>query len=211
MLLATEEPSMSSLPLARRRVIRVFAVLGLGAAFAAAAAASAVEPPVVPPPFPSPRGKDWIGKPQSWDKLRGQVVLLDVWRYACSSCRATVPWVKDVRQRYADRGLVLVGVHTPAFTFEHERKNVESEVRRHGLSYSHLLDVDSAYMDALGTRGWPTVYLVDRCGRIRESEMGEVHLKDEAAQRLEGRIEALLAEPASACAAGSPAAAEARP
>ena len=198
---------MSPLPLAPLRVIRVFAALSV--AVASAGAASAVEPPAVPPAFPSARGKDWIGKPQSWDKLRGQVVLLDVWRYACSSCRATVPWVKDVRQRYAPRGLVLVGVHTPAFTFEHERKNVESEVRRHGLRYSHLLDDDSAYMDALGTRGWPTVYLVDRCGRIRDSEMGEVHLKDESAQRLEGRIEELLAEVASACAAALPAAAEA--
>jgi thiol-disulfide isomerase/thioredoxin len=197
---------MSPLPLAPLRVMLVLAVLSVAAA---AGAADDVAPaPATPPPFPKARAKDWIGKPQSWDKLRGQVVLLDLWRYACSSCRATVPWIKDVRQRYAERGLVLVGVHTPAFTFEHERKNVESEVRRHGLDYSHLLDNESAYMDALGTRGWPTVYLVDRCGRIRDFHMGEMYGRDESAKRLEARIEALLAEPASACAA--PAAAEAR-
>ena len=205
MLVATEEPSMSPLPLAPVRAMIVLAVLSVAAA--AGAADDAAQAPATPPPFPSARAKNWIGKPQSWDTLRGQVVLLDLWRYACSSCRATVPWIKDVRQRYAERGLVLVGVHTPAFTFEHERKNVESEVRRHGLDYSHLLDNDSVYMDALGTRGWPTVYLVDRCGRIRESEMGEVHAKDESAQRLEARIEALLAEPASACGAAPAAAA----
>jgi hypothetical protein len=128
-------------------------------------------------------------------------VLLDVWRYACTSCRATVPWVKDVRQRYAERGLVFVGVHTPAFTFEHEKDKVEAEVRRHGLDYPHLLDNDSAYMDALGAKAWPTMYLVDRCGRVRETQVGEVYAKDEDAQRLEARIEALLAEPASGCAA----------
>lgn len=197
---------MSPLPLAHVRVMLVLAALSVAAA--AVAADDETRTPGTPPPFPSARAKDWIGKPQSWDKLRGQVVLLDLWRYACSSCRATVPWIKDVRQRYAERGLVLVGVHAPAFTFEHERDKVESEVRRHGLTYSHLLDNDSAYMDALGARGWPTVYLVDRCGRIREAEMGEVHARDESAQRLEARIEALLAEPASAC--GAAAAAEAR-
>ena len=128
-------------------------------------------------------------------------MLLDVWRYACTSCRAAVPWIKDVRERFGERGLVLVGVHAPAYTFEHERKNVESEVRRHGLDYSHLLDDDNAYMDALGAKAWPTVYLVDRCGRIRDTEIGEVYAQDESAQRLERRIEELLAEPASACAA----------
>jgi thiol-disulfide isomerase/thioredoxin len=186
------------------RVLRLAIVLAVLAA--AAGAADAVKPPAAPPPFPSARSKDWIGTPQSWDKLRGQVVLLDVWRYACTSCRAAVPWIKDVRQRYGGRGLVLVGVHAPAYTFEHERKNIESEVRRHGLAYSHLLDDDSTYMDALGARAWPTVYLVDRCGRIRDSEIGEVLAKDESAQRLEARIEELLAEPASACTA-APAAA----
>jgi hypothetical protein len=204
MLLGTEEPSMSPLPLAAVRALCLAAFLAVLAA--TAGAADVVPTPASPPPFPSARSKDWIGTPQSWDKLRGQVVLLDLWRYACSSCRATVPWIKDVRQRYAERGLVLVGVHAPAFTFEHERKNVESEVRRHGLDYSHLLDNKSAYMDALGARAWPTVYLVDRCGRIRDSEIGEVHAKDESAQRLEARIEELLGEPASSCASAAPAA-----
>lgn len=169
----------------------------------AAVVAGAAEPPTTPPPFPSPRAEDWIGVPQTWEGLRGRVVLLDVWRYACTSCRATVPWVKDVRERYRERGLVFVGVHTPAFTFEHERDKVESEVLRHGLDYPHLLDNASAYMDALGTKSWPTMYLVDRCGRVRETHMGEVHAKDEDAQRLEARIEALLAEPASGCAAAA--------
>ena len=156
--------------------------------------------PSVAPPFPAVKAKYWIGKPQTWDRLRGQVVLLDVWRYACTSCRATVPWVKDVRQRYGGRGLVFVGVHTPAFTFEHERDKVEAEVRRHGLDYPHFLDDDSAYMKALGAEGWPSMYLVDRCGRVRESQFGEVAMKDDPdAARMEAAIETLLAEPAGAC------------
>jgi hypothetical protein len=156
--------------------------------------------PAVAPPFPTAKAKYWIGTPQTWERLRGQVVMLDVWRYACTSCRATIPWVKDVRQRYSGRGLVLVGVHSPAFTFEHERPKVEAEVRRHGLDYSHLLDDDSGYMKALGAEGWPSMYLVDRCGRVRETQFGEVALKDDPdAARLEAAIEALLAEPAGSC------------
>jgi redoxin len=182
------------------------ASLALALALAGGAAGDpAPHSPSVPPPFPAAKAKDWIGTPQTWDGLRGQVVLLEVWRYACTSCRATVPWVKDVRQRYAGRGLVLVGVHTPAFTFEHERDKVESEVRRHGLDYSHFLDEDSAYMKALGAEGWPSIYLVDRCGRVRETQLGEVHVEDDPdASRLEAGIEALLAQPA-----GCPAAADA--
>ena len=178
-----------------------FASLSLLLALAAGAAADpAPHAPPVPPPFPAAKAKSWIGAPQSWDRLRGHVVLLEVWRYACTSCRATVPWVKEMRQRYAGRGLVFVGVHSPAFTFEHEHDKVKAEVRRHGLDYPHLLDDDSTYMNALGAEGWPSMYLVDRCGRVRESQFGEVALKDDPdATRLEAAIETLLAEPAGAC------------
>ena len=177
-----------------------FASLALVLVLAVGAAGDpAPHSPPVPPPFPA-KAKYWIGTPQTWDRLRGHVVLLDVWRYACTSCRATVPWVKDVRQRYGGRGLVLVGVHSPAFTFEHERDKVEAEVRRHGLDYPHLLDDDSSYMKALGAEGWPSMYLVDRCGRVRETQFGEVAVKDDPdGARMEAAIETLLAEPAGAC------------
>jgi thiol-disulfide isomerase/thioredoxin len=197
MLPATEESPMSLLRPARP----CFASLALVLVLAVGAAGDPVpHSPSVAPPFPAAKAKYWIGPPQTWERLRGHVVLLDVWRYACTSCRATVPWVKDVRQRYSGRGLVLVGVHSPAFTFEHERDKVEAEVRRHGLDYSHLLDDDSTYMKALGAEGWPSMYLVDRCGRVRETQFGEVAVKDDPdAARLEAAIEVLLAEPAGPC------------
>src|SRR5258708_21952005 len=126
------------------------------------------------PPFPSARAADWIGAPASWESLRGRVVLLDVWTFACSNCQATMPWLKEVRQKYASRGLSLVGIHTPEMTFERERPKVEAEVRPQGLDYPHLLDNDSAYWKALGNEYWPTVDLVDRCGRLRDRHIGEV-------------------------------------
>jgi thiol-disulfide isomerase/thioredoxin len=169
-----------------------------GPAAAAAPDRSAAPGPGMAPPFPSARAEDWIGTPATWEDLRGRVVMLDVWTFACGNCRATVPWIKDVQRRYAGRGLALVGIHTPEFTFEREREKVEAEVRRHGLDYPHLLDNDSAYWRALGNEYWPTTYLVDRCGRLRDRQIGEVHSAKESGQRLEARIDALLAEPASA-------------
>jgi thiol-disulfide isomerase/thioredoxin len=167
-------------------------------------------PPAAMPPFPSARAADWVGVPATWESLRGRVVLLDVWTFACSNCRATMPWLKDVKQRYAARGLSLVGVHTPEFTFERERPKVEAEVRRQGLDYPHLLDTDAAYWKTLGTEYWPTVYLVDRCGRRRGSHVGEIHSGQESGRAVEADIETLLAEPAEACAAGAAAREERR-
>ena len=84
-----------------------------------------------------------------------------------------------------------------------------AEVRRQGLDYPHLLDNDSAYWKALGNEYWPTVYLVDRCGRLRDRHIGEVHSGEDSGRRVEARIEALLAEPAAACPAAG--ATESRP
>ena len=165
-------------------------------------AAERAAPPAAPP-FPSARAADWIGAPASWESLRGRVVLLDVWTFACSNCRATMPWLKDVRLRYAGKGLTLVGVHTPEMTFERERPKVEAEVRRQGLDYPHFLDNDSVYWKALGNEYWPTVYLVDRCGRLRYRHVGEVHSGEDSGRGVEAHIEALLAEPAGACAAAA--------
>jgi thiol-disulfide isomerase/thioredoxin len=148
------------------------------------------------PPFPTRDAKHWVGTPATWQGLRGRVVLLDVWTFGCINCVRSLPWVKDVRARYADQGLAVVGVHTPEFDRERERRNVEAAVAKHGLDYPHLLDADYAYWKALGNEYWPTAYLVDRCGRIRVRHVGEVHSGQQSGRALEREIERLLAEPA---------------
>ena len=107
----------------------------------------------------------------------------------------TVPWVRDVRARYGPRGFKVVGVHTPEFERERDRAEVERAVKDHGLDYPHLLDNESAYWRALGNEFWPAIYLVDRRGRIRVRQVGEVHSGQSSGQRLEAAIESLLAEP----------------
>ncbi len=101
--------------------------------------------------------------------------------------------------KYGDRGLTAVGVHTPEFEHERRREAVVEHSRRHGLHFSHLLDNDYAYWNALGNQYWPTLYLVDRCGRIRERSIGEVHLGQARGHRLEARVRELLAETAGDC------------
>jgi hypothetical protein len=93
----------------------------------------------------------------------------------------------------------VVGIHSPELPFERERSAVESEVRRRSLDFPHLLDDDHAYWRALGNEYWPTLYLVDRCGRIRVRKIGEVHLGEATGRALETRIEALLRESPAGC------------
>lgn len=93
-------------------------------------------------------------------------------------------------------------MHTPEFDFERNKENVRAAVREHGLDYPHLLDNDYAYWKALQNQYWPTVYLVDRCGRIRARQVGEVHSGEESGRVLEVKIEALLAESLPDCGPG---------
>jgi hypothetical protein len=96
-------------------------------------------------------------------------------------------------------GLAVIGVHTPEFEHEKQREDVEAAVRRHGLAYPQFLDSDMAYWNALHNEYWPTTYLVDRCGRIRERHIGEVHAGEATGRDLEAKIEGLLGESAARC------------
>ena len=89
-----------------------------------------------------------------------------------------------------------MGVHTPEFPWERVRDAVASHVKDHHLDFPHFLDNDSAYWKALHNDYWPEIHLVDRCGRLRASYVGEVHGDDTSGQRLTSRIEELLKETA---------------
>jgi hypothetical protein len=115
------------------------------------------------------------------------------------NCVRTIPWVRDVANRYGGRGLSVVGIHTPEFDRERVRANVEAEVQRRGLDFPHLLDNDYAYWQALDNEYWPAIYLVDRCGRLRGKAVGEVHSGAASGRGLEEQIEALLRETPGQC------------
>jgi len=102
--------------------------------------------------------------------------------------------VASIHERYAPRGVQVVGVHTPEFDQERERALVEANVGTLGVRYPVVIDNDSAMWDALDNRAWPTLYLIDARGMIRLVHEGEIHVGDRDARSIEAKIDALLAE-----------------
>ena len=135
------------------------------------------------------------GEPLSLAALRGRVVLLEFWTFACGNCQRTIPFLRQMHGRYQPE-LAVVGVHTPEFEFEASVPNVERAVREQGIDYPVGVDNDFLAWNAYGIRYWPTLYLIDRAGRVRYTHIGEGSYG-----RIEGAIQALLAEAGSTGAA----------
>jgi thiol-disulfide isomerase/thioredoxin len=128
------------------------------------------------------------GQPLRLTALRDRVVLLEFWTFACVNCQRTLPFLRRMHGRY-QRELAVVGVHSPEFAFERSVENVERAVRQGGLEYPVGLDNEFRAWNAYGNRYWPTIYLIDRAGRIRYTHIGEGDYG-----RTETAIRALLAE-----------------
>lgn len=105
--------------------------------------------------------------------LKGKVVLVDFWTYSCINCIRTLPYLVDWNQKYSDKGLVIVGVHSPEFEFEKNIDNVKQAVARFGIKYPVLLDNDHGTWNAYQNSYWPRKYLVDSDGYIRYDHIGE--------------------------------------
>ncbi len=116
----------------------------------------------------------WVNSPAlTMASLRGKVVLVDFWTFGCVNCVNTLPHLKTWQARYADKGLVIVGVHTPEFPFERDLANLQSAVRRFDLPYAVAQDNQRRTWDAWGIEYWPTLLLVDRDGRVVFKHVGE--------------------------------------
>src|SRR5882757_3823200 len=107
------------------------------------------------------------------DALARPVALVDFWTYGCVNCVNTLPHVTELYSKYRDRGLVVVGVHTPEFPFEHSASNVQAALKRHGITYPVAQDNDSRTWDAYSNRYWPAQYIVDQSGKIVFQHDGE--------------------------------------
>ena len=105
--------------------------------------------------------------------LRGKVVLVDFWTYSCINCQRALPHVEAWAKRYARSGLVVIGVHTPEFAFEHVASNVASAVRQLGVTYPVAMDNNYATWNAFHNAYWPADYLIDRRGDVRAVQFGE--------------------------------------
>jgi thiol-disulfide isomerase/thioredoxin len=105
--------------------------------------------------------------------LRGKVVLVNFWTYTCINWIRTIPYLIDWDEKYANKGLVIVGVHTPEFEFEKNIDNVKAAVDKFGLKYSIVQDNNKETWNAYENRYWPRIYLVDSEGDIRYDHIGE--------------------------------------
>jgi thiol-disulfide isomerase/thioredoxin len=112
-------------------------------------------------------------EPINLKDLKGKVVLVDFWTYSCINCIRTIPYLVDWNEKYADKGLVIVGIHSPEFEFEKNIDNVKAAVQKYGLKYPVLQDNDKGTWDAYQNRYWPRKYLIDNEGYIRYDHIGE--------------------------------------
>ena len=116
----------------------------------------------------------WLNSPPlTAAELRGHVVLVNFWTYTCINWLRTLAYVRAWAERYQDHGLVVIGVHTPEFGFEHDLDNVRREVKDLGVDYPVAIDNDYAIWGAFGNRYWPALYFVDAEGTTRHQHFGE--------------------------------------
>ncbi len=113
-------------------------------------------------------------EPFTLESLRGKVVLVDFWTYSCINCIRTLPYVQGYWDTYKDtEKFVLIGVHTPEFTFEKSQSNVAKAIANHKLTYPVAQDNDFGTWSAFANRYWPAKYLIDANGMIRYVHFGE--------------------------------------
>lgn len=120
------------------------------------------------------RATGWIGTtPLTNASVRGHVLLVDFWTYTCINWLRTLPYLRAWHAAYAEAGLVIVGVHTPEFPFEHDVGNVSAAVARLGIEYPVAIDNDYGVWDDFANHYWPALYVADAAGRLRHHHFGE--------------------------------------
>ncbi|HEV8339547.1 MAG TPA: redoxin family protein [bacterium] len=140
-------------------------------------------------------GTQWLNTPReaplTLAALRGKVVLIEFWTAGCINCLNTLPWVKQWHARHQAAGLVIIGVHSPEFAHEHEEAYVRGRIGKLGIRYPVVMDNAFRIWRAYNTRFWPTMFLIDKAGRIRYTHIGEGNYNV-----TEATIRRLLSEPA---------------
>ena len=140
------------------------------------------------------RATAWLNSaPLTAADLRGKVVLVDFWTYTCINWLRTLPYVRAWAARYKDQGLVVIGVHTPEFSFEEDVDNVRRAAKEIGVTYPIAIDNDRAIWRGFANHYWPALYFIDAAGRVRDHHFGEGNYEES-----EMRIRRLLAPPEAA-------------
>ncbi len=112
-------------------------------------------------------------QPLTMASLKGKVVLIEFWTYSCINCIRNIPYLIDWNNKYADKGLVIVGIHSPEFNFEKNSDNLKDAIQRYGIKYPVLQDNDKETWNTYENKYWPRNYLIDAEGYIRYNHIGE--------------------------------------
>jgi peroxiredoxin len=129
-------------------------------------------------------------------KLRGQVVVLHFWTFGCINCKHNLPALRSWNQKYADKGVTIIGVHTPETAREKQTGNVRRAVEENRSMYPIVLDGDARTWKTWDNRWWPCTYLIDKNGFVRY-RWDEFNWKGETGEAvMRTKIDELLAEPA---------------
>jgi len=142
------------------------------------------------PTAPAISSGQWINsEPVTLKSLHGRVVLLEFWTFACYNCRNTLPTVKKWDAQYRDKGLTIIGVHTPELDYERNVDNLRKEVAALGITYPVVTDNDHSTWPTYKVGAWPPLFVLDKEGRVRWTPVGEG-----AYNETEDVIKKLLAE-----------------
>lgn len=158
----------------KRLIVVLFALV--------AGVASAAQRPVIPAPEFRSIAR-WINtEPLRMSDLRGKVVLVDFWTFECSNCLATLPHLKKWHADYADKGLVVIGMHSPEYSHEKDWRLLRQNMKRLGIEYPVAQDNELATFESWDVKVWPTSFLIDKDGNIVLRRIGEGHYEETEAQ-----------------------------
>jgi len=142
----------------------------------------------------------WLNSPPlTMASLKGSVVLIQFWTYSCINCLRTLPYVTKWYETYKDKGFIVIGVHTPEFAFEKSTSNVETAIKRFGITYPVAQDNQFSTWKAYRNQYWPAEYLIDKSGTIVATQFGEGNY-----QQMEDAIARLVGDSLPEAKAGDP-------
>ncbi len=144
-------------------------------------------------------GKQWLntpnGKPVTLASRRGKVTVVEFYAATCSNCRANQAAYNKWAQNFKGKGVEVIGVHTPELAYERDPKNVAAEAKKAGISYPILLDGQGQNWDNYRQQYWPTIYVIDKAGKVRAKWEGELEAGGrKGTAKLTSLIQTLLAE-----------------